>query len=763
MLTRKMLRDMGRHKTQFVSIFLMAFLAVFIYSGVGGEWRGLSASSGDFYAATRLADAWIYGEGFTDEQARAVLNIPGVRDVERRLELDAEVQFPGAPRLSLRFAERNEISAMYLTEGKPFDVSDAEGIWLAKRFADARGISPGDAIELTARGVGMTKTVRGLIYSPEHVFFSDADAMTPDFAAVGFAYLAVSAFPVPQMFTYSTMLVSADIGAAGGAGALESDISAALGGGYTLFLEQSRHPSVAMFSNEVAQHRMMGDIFPVAFLLIALLTMLTTMTRIVTNQRVQIGALRALGFKKSVILRHYVSYGLFLSLAGSALGIFTGPLVLPPLFYPSMSGFYTLPEWRPAYHASFAAVAAATAGLGALVTLAAVSRLLRETPADALRPRAPKVFRHRLIERSRMWNRFGFNARWNYRDASRNKTRSLMAVIGVLGCTALVVCALGMNDSMELLKKWQYGLINKYESKLILTDSATPEEIENVVAAFGGEALMEQSVELRSEGGARRSGALTVRDGTALLAATDAKLRPMSLPNGIALTAKMADLLGVAAGDELEWRVYGDSAWQKGIIEALCREPAAQGMTVSREHYESQGFAFSPTSVLSADIVDAGAVIPGVASVALSSEGAEGWDDLTEAMYIMVYLLIAAAAVLSVVVLYNLGLLSFTEMERELATLKVLGFKSGRLRELLLTQNLWFSAVGFLLGVPCGLELIHVIVAFSGDSYDFPIKLTAPTLAVSFVFTFGLSALVNLLFSRKIRGLSMVESLKSAE
>jgi putative ABC transport system permease protein len=756
MLARKMLRDMARHKTQFVSIFLMAFLAVFIYSGVGGEWRGLEKSADSFYGGTNFADAWIYGNGFTDEQTRAVLGVPGVLAAERRLELDAVAKLEGSPRVSLRFVERNEISGMYLAEGEPFDASDTDGLWLARRFADARGISPGDAIDLSARGVSVTKTVRGLIYSPEHVFLSESEAITPDFAALGYAYLAAGAFPVPQMFAYNTLLLKTD----GGAGALEDDIGAALNGAYTVFLERSAHPSAAMFDNEIAQHRMMGDIFPVAFLLIALLTMLTTMTRIVSGQRVQIGTLRALGFKKGAITRHYISYGFFLSLAGSALGIALGPLVLPPLFYPSLSGFYTLPEWRPAYHVSFAAAAVLTSSLGALVTFAAVGRLLRETPAAILRPKAPKIFRRGAAERSRLWGKLGFNARWNYRDASRNKTRSVMAVVGVLGCTALVVCALGMNDSMRLIKEWQYGQINKYESKLIIGETATAGEIENAAHISRGEAIMEQSVELRA-GPIKRSGALTVTDGVTLLGATDTKLRPAVLPEGISITEKMAGSLDVGTGEEIEWRVYGGETWRSGVIEAVYRDPTSQGMTMSRAYYEAAGLAFRPTALLSAEAVSGD--IPGISGVVSTDESAAGWDDLTASVYTMVFLLIAAASALSVVVLYNLGLLSFTEMERELATLKVLGFKSGHLRGLLLTQNLWFSLIGFLLGIPAGLELILVIVSLSGDSFDFPVKLTTPTLAAAFLFTFGLSIAVNLMFSRKIRRLDMVASLKSAE
>jgi putative ABC transport system permease protein len=272
---------------------------------------------------------------------------------------------------------------------------------------------------------------------------------------------------------------------------------------------------------------------------------------------------------------------------------------------------------------------------------------------------------------------------------------------------------------------------------------------------------MERDVEIRALG-FKKSASLLVTDGTTLICLTDFSLQPADLPaGGVSITRKMADALGVKQGDVIEWHIYGSQGWTRSEIAAVYRDPSNQGITMTREHFEALGMEFRPTAVVSPERVTAD--LEGVDSVTSTADSAAGWDDLTEAMYIMVYLLIAAAAVLSVVVLYNLGLLSFTEMEREMATLKVMGLKSGKLRGLLLTQNLWFSAAGFILGVPGGLWLTYLITSFSGDEFDFPIWLHPATLLISFVFTFGLSVLVNLMFSRKIRGINMVESLKAME
>jgi putative ABC transport system permease protein len=748
-----MLRNIARHKAQFVSVFLMAFVALVIYAGVGAEWQGLRDNANEVYETARLADCWLYGDGFSDGALEKIRVLDGVVNAERRLELTATANVNNAS-LALYFVERGEISAPYIAEGAPFDAAGADGVWLFKRFADANNLRVGDDLTLTYAGISLTKTVRGLVYSPEAVYMASAGSLmaSSDYAKYGFAYLPQAAFPLPVM-PYSTLMIEG--------GVTEEEVSDALGGNYGVFLKQADHPGVSMFANEVAQHKMIADVFPVVFVLIALLTIVTTMTRLVTAQRTQIGTLKALGFRNQVILRHYVSYGLWLTLAGGISGAVAGVLTIPKLFEPSMSSFYSLPKWGASFSPAYAVVALMITLLSVVVIYVKCGGLLRETPAEALRPKSPKSVKHSALERSKLWQKLGFNAQWNWRDACRNPVRSATAVIGVFGCTSLFVCAVGMDASMRGMKTWQYDVICGYETEIALSETVTREQTDAIIAAVDGEAWMQNTAVVRF-GGVSKTVTLTVTDGNELVRRTDAKLRPVTLPaDGVSITRKLAKSLGVRSGDTIEWKIYGDNVTTQSAVVAVYREPTAQGITMSRAHFESLGFEYAPTSVLTAQT--AAANFDGAESVTLRADSGKSWDEMTEALLIMVYLMIAAAAVLSVVVLYNLGLLSFTELERELATLKVLGVRAGKLRGLLLTQNLWFSAVGFILGLPGGLKLIDAIVAFSGDEFDFPVSLKLPTVLAAVAFTLGLSALVNLMFGGKLRRINMVESLKSAE
>lgn len=757
MLFLKMLRDMGRHKTQFISIFLMAFLGVFIYAGIGGEWMGLQRTVSQYYQNTNFADVWLYGANISEDDEKAVQAIDGVTGAERCLTVDSVGKFSNDPKISLHFLEKGEITKSYLVSGEEFS-ADKDGIWIADRFAKAHDLSAGDQMEVTFNGITIKKEIMGTVYNPEYVYLSDGSGMSPDFSKTAYAYLSYKFFPLPDNMVYSEMMLTTG---RTDSTKLEDQISKALNGNYSVFLTRTNQASYAMFQNEIDQHKSMGEIFPVAFLAIALLTMLTTMTRIVSNQRMQIGTLKALGFKKGQIMRHYIGYGFWLSLAGSVLGAVLGPVSLPHLFYPSMSGFYTLPEWKPAMDISFYVMAAVTVLLCTLVTYLACRKLLKDTPAKTLRPKAPKTVKHGLLERTALWKRLGFNAQWNFRDVTRNKVRSLMAVIGVMGCTALLVCAFGMYDDMNDLKDWQYKQINQFESRLTVDDTAANDQIDAALKSTNGEAVMEGTVEIKANS-IKKSGSLTATDHVTLMKTTDANRKIIRLPeDGVSLSYKMANQLGVKVGDTVTWHIYGDENWVTTAVAAIFRSPSSQGVMMTRDCLEKLGYDFKTTSILSAEHVQDKPA--GIASIQHTDDLAADWDDLTQAMMTMVYVLIGAASVLSIVVLYNLGLLSFTEMERELATLKVIGLKSKKLRRLLLTQNLWLSAVGYLIGIPAGKFLVDYMISTAGDSFDMISTIHFSNLLLSFLITFALSILVNLLFSRKIKKLDMVSSLKGVE
>ena len=756
MLFKKMLRDIRKHKAQFLSIFLMAFLGVFVFAGVGGESVGLEVNVNDYYNDTNLADGWIYSININDLFLYQVDCLGATTQMERQLVVDSVADFSNDPEITLHFVENNTISKFYLLQGEPLDIDDKNGVWLDKSFADAKGLKVGDNITFKFEGHEIEKEIKGIGYSPEYVYHASQSSVIPDFSKMGFAYMSYKAFPEDNI-SYNVLNVKFD----GTPENYNDLLSYHMDGYYSSFVERSEHVSVNQFSEEMDQHKMMSGIFPVVFILISMLILLTTMTRIITHQRTQIGILKASGFKDRSIIFHYVSYGFWLVLVGAILGLILGPMTLPQLFYPSMSATYKLPSWEPAWSMNFVYVAALMVLMSIFVSYYAVKSISDEKPADTIRPKAPKISTTGFVEKLGIWDKLSFNVRWNWRDAKRNKFRALMTIIGVIGCSALLVCAFGMYDGMNDLKEWEFNQINHYDSKFVIDDEATISEIDDVASDVNGDKIMESAIEIES-GSVKKSGSLMVLNNTDLVTPTDYDWNPIKIEdNEVSISQKMADMLDVGVGDTVKWHIMGSDKWVKTKVDKIHADPTSQGLIMSSDKLEDLDLNYTPTSIVTTEHVDKNYSAIKTANSMKDMTGR--WDELTEAMWLLIYILIFFASLLAVVVLYNLGLLSFTEIEREIATLKVLGFKTGALRKLLLTQNLWFTAIGFLLGLPVGYFILKIMWESSGDSFYILPSISPANFILSAVITFALSILVNLMFSRKIKKLDMVESLKSGE
>lgn len=761
MLIRKMLRDMTLNKTQFISIFLLTVLGVFIYSGVSSEWNGLRRTADDFYSETNLADAWVYGMDFSNEAAEAVGKIEGVTGTERRLTLSGIGKFDNDPTIKLHFVESNQISMNRLIAGEEF-TAEKDGIWLDSLFAKAKGLEVGDKLTVNINGYNLEKQIKGLVMSPEYVYSAGDDFITTH-NTFGYAFLSYLAYPKELPFVYSELLITLESPADD---ALENDIDTALNGRYSVFLPRKNMRSYMQFNEEIKEHKAMGEIFPVLFLAVAVLTIVTTMTRLVNNQRTQIGILKAIGFKHRRILWHYVSYGLWLSLTGTMIGAVVGPLTLPYLFYGPMQTAYILPEWKAAVPLSVIFVAFVAVLMCTLVTLFACRNVLKDTPSESMRPKAPKDIRHSVIDRFGFWRKLSFDTQWNLRDVFRCKGRSMMAITGVLGCTALLICAFGMQDTFDYVKEWNYKVLNRYETRFELEKAVTQEQIDQMTKEYYGVGIFESAVELKANE-MKRSGELLVSDPTPLLQFVDKDSKLIELPkDSLSISYKIAKQLGVAVGDQVSWHIYGEEKWNISTIGAIYRTPFTQGITLPKEYYEEYGYRFTPSAILSGEVINQDVKesgISGASKIQTKQTLIESFNNLAQAMDLLIYVLMLAAAVLAVVVIYNLGVLAFTERQREMSTLKVIGFKTGKLRNLLLTQNIWLTIVGIIPGIPIGIWIMSYIFRFVGDVFDFILVVNLSSYLYCILGTCILSILVNRFFSRRVKDIDMVSSLKGVE
>ena len=750
-LSKKMLRDIKINRTQFIAIFMMAFLGIFAYTGICSEYYGLEQTSDAFYADTNLADGWIYKDNFDASDFDKINGFAD--DADRQSVVSAVGEFEGDPDITLHFVEKGTVSKFLTSDGEDFNVNDENGVWLDKRFADERDLDVGDKISFTFDNETIEKEIKGIGYSPEYVYEATPTSIIPDFKDIGFAYMSHKAYP--DEIEYNRMLVKYNQSDKDFQKKLDDSID------YTSFTKQIDQVSVAQFSDEMAQHKMMGDIFPILFILITFLTLLTTMTRIVTHQRTQIGILKAVGFTDNTIILHYILYGFIPVLAGSILGLITGPMVIPQMFYPTMTTRFTLPAWQPGFDMSFVYVAALLVISSVGVTYLTCRRISKENPANTIRPKAPNASSTGFLERSKLWNRLSFNFRWNWRDAKRNKFRALMAIVGVMGCVALLVAAFGMNDCMNDIKSWEYDNISHFESKLVISNNASEMELYYILNETDGSFIMQMPIEIRANGMENTVSVLATNN-TDFISYTDSNKDPIDIKEGqVSLSAKLAETFNLSIGDKVKWHIVGEDKWVTSKIDQIHAEPVSQGLIMSPDTLEDEGIDFKPTNILTSEKF--GEKWDSIKSVSTLDDMEDSWSVMTQSVMMMVYIVLVVAGLLAVLVLYNLGILSFTEMEREVATLKVLGFKTNFLRRLLLTQNLIFTSIGFILGIPLGFYFMTLMMDAAGETLYYIPTLTWGNIILSAIITFSIAIVVNLLFSDNIKDLDMVEALKDVD
>jgi putative ABC transport system permease protein len=276
-----------------------------------------------------------------------------------------------------------------------------------------------------------------------------------------------------------------------------------------------------------------------------------------------------------------------------------------------------------------------------------------------------------------------------------------------------------------------------------------------------GSFIMQQSIEIKAND-MEDTVTLLVSNNTDLISYTDSNRDPLEIDEGdVSISTKLAEKFNLAIGDKIRWHIVGEDKWVTSKIGQIHAEPVSQGLIMSPDTLEDQGLDFTPTNIVTPEKF--GEKYDSIKSVSSIESLEKSWDQITTAVMMMVYVVLFVAVALAILVLYNLGILSFTEMEREIATLKVLGFKTRVLRKLLLTQNLIFTAIGFLLGIPLGFYFMNLMMSAAGDSLYYIPTLTWGNILLSAFITFSISIFVNLMFSDKIKDLDMVEALKDVE
>ena len=553
--------------------------------------------------------------------------------------------------------------------------------------------------------------------------------------------------------------------------------------------DRSNLPDYTGYGENADRMRAIGEVFPAIFFLVAALISLTTMTRMVEEQRTQIGTLKALGYERHSIAGKYLGYALLATVSGSVVGILFGEKVFPYIIINAYGIMYQhMNDIVIPYNLEYGLGAAAAALASTLLaTIFSCYKELREQAAELMRPPTPKQGQRVMLERVKfIWKRLNFSWKASIRNLVRYKKRLFMTIFGIGGCMALMLVGFGLKDSIFAIVDIQYGEIQLYDGNIILSDDATEEEKSNIITTLEKDSKMAGSTEgILSQ--------ITVGNGEewhdvyldvpknveefsefVVLQDRVTNEKYELDDSGAILTEKMATELDVEPGDTVTIRDEnrGDLEVE---ISAVCENYMSHYLYMTPAYYEKvygEQPDYNSIFYKTADriteeaerIGEEALTLPGALSVSYTTDLREQVDNMLGALDEVIVVLIISAGMLAFVVLYNLNNINITERQRELATLKVLGFYNGEVAMYVYRENIVLTVLGAVFGIVLG-KFLHgfIIVTVEIESVMFGRNIDLSSFIYGFLLTILFSLLVNGAMYFKLKKINMVESLKSVE
>ena len=786
MLRKKCSRDIKNNLSQFITIFLMVFIGILAYTGIESYMMGMQKTSDKFYKENNLQDLNVVGANFTTQDLDDIKKINHVKDAERKLSITATTD--NDKTLLVNFIESNNISEFYIVKGEKFDVNK-KGVWLDNFYAEKNKLKIGDEITIKYDGYSFKEKVLGFINVPDHVYdVKDESQLYPDHDEFGFAYLSsnelasyiedkamdklgVDKATLEKMnFNYKDELifnyVMVDVDKKKNTSSVKDNIEKKVEKAKAIIkIEDSS--SYKTYQGEIDEGKTYIGVFSGLFIFIAMLSVITTMTRVVKNQRVQIGTLKALGFKDYKIFLHYMSYGFYISLVAAICGIIVGYYGIGKVFIDMEMSFFEIPNGSPSLEIASFICALAVILAVVLVSFLACRKQLNQNPAETLRKDSPKVKTSSInLTTKKIFKNLKFSSKWNLRDMLRNKARTLTGIVGITGCCMLIVCAFGMLDSLNSFIKLQFEDLYNFSYKLSLKSDISESNLNKLKDKYGSATSQASLIEIKNKDGKKESNNVLITDASNKVRFVDNKGKFIKLDSedGVYITYKLASTMGYKKGDVITWKIVGSDKYYKSKIVGFNKDPQNQNMTITRDYYEKLGNTYKADSLYTDKDLSNIKEIDSVLLIQDINSLEEGMSNMLSTMKSMIVLIIFIAIVLGSVIIYNMCVLSYTEKEYQFATLKVLGFRDRQIRKIFIKQNNIIAVISIILGLPAGFYLTDWLYKTAiEESYDFGANISIMTYVYATIGTFLTSYIVSKILSKKINNIDMVTSLKGNE
>lgn len=788
MLNKKMFRDIKQNKSQFLTIFLMLLIGIMAYSGIEAYMSGMINAANKFYEENNLQDLNVLGTSFSKKDVEEIKKIESVKDAERKLTVTGIDANNKEITYSISFIETNQISKFYVKEGSEF--SNTSGVWMDVFYAKENNIKVGDTIEIKYDTFTLKEEVKGIVYIPDHVYDTkDESEIVTDRSKFGVLYLSYTEIPEDYItnlvlketglpttdyisnynykdyIPYNYIMVDVDTkeNVKDVKNKIEDTIQNALA---VIKIEDSA--SYQMYQGEIDEGKAYVGVFSGLFIFIAVLSVVTTMTRVVKKQKTQIGTLKALGLSKAKISLHYVNYVFFLAILASICGILLGKFFLGTVFINLEMSFFEMPNGVAVIESKSYLVALLVILLVSFITYFTCRKECQKKPADSLRNELPKVKKGSLnITTKGIFKYMGFSSKWNLRDIVRNKFRTITGVVGIVGCCTLIVCALGMLNSINRFVELQFEELYHFDYKLSLKSNITEEEeYQSLISLYGDSTSKTLAIEYVNKENDKITNNIFVDESKDLVRFKDKNDNYLKITSkdGVYITQKLASSEGYQIGDTIRFHIYGDSTYYEAKIIGFNKDPQNQNITMTREYLESLNITYKPDSLYTNYDLSGVKEIDGVELVQDIDSLKESIESMLSMMKEMIVIIIVFAVLLGSIIIYNMGILSYSEKQYQFATLKVLGFTDKKIQKIFIEQNLWITIVSILIGLPSGYYLTDwLFMACLDEKYDFSVYINTSTYVIASIGTFLVAYFVSKRLSRRIKQIDMVSSLKGNE
>lgn len=751
MLKRKIIRTLLNYKAQMISMLLMIILGVGIFLGCNIEWYSIKTNRTNYYEDTGYPEYRIYKDSFSLDELQYVKDFSDVKYATRALTTLGSLNNNTYLMLNV-LEDCQNIKPLYIN-GEVYS-NEADGIYLSDLYAKENNIKLNDYLDIEVEGFKIHEPVKGLIKSSEYLIcLKDSSQLLPNYKEYAYCYLSPKMIKkyLGQAF-YNTVYASSKLSPSD----FEAEAFNALGASITVLSYQDE-TGYSGSNGEIEEGKTMALLIPTAFILIAVLTMVTTMARISTNERIQMGVLKSLGFKRKKIARHYSLYGLIIGIIGTLIGCVLAYGIAYYIINPKgpMSTYLDFPSWHlymPWYGVLIVILLPITLGI---ISYLIVNSELKGTACETLKPKREKAVKASYIEKTKFFSKASFQTKWNIRDMLRHKARTIMSIIGVLFSTVLIFACMGMRDTVIDFKNTLYNENYNFENKLILNSQISNTKALDLASKY--EADYEANIAIKLND---KTVVLSIINNSRnLLGIIDEKGNRLELKDGGVYVCRRIKDDGYKINNEIDFNLYGSKEIISSKVIGVCLS-MTEGIYMTENTANELGISYKIQTLYTNLNVT---VDSNVSSITTKTELLSAFNTMMEMMDSMIWILILASAILAVVVLYNLASLGYIEKIREMSTLKVIGFTNKKIAKILVVGTIWITVVGLIIGLPLGAYLLDILLRALAGEYEMNMAFGYLSYIVGIVVPFLVSLVTIYLISKKTKKLDMVSALKERE